>query len=148
MARYLRGPFAHRVIQIPWFVSTDVQQCMVRLLTAYISRTIACFSFCWKMSQGISSESLLMKILTISVCFLKLNWCFIEQLTLVFDSPKLCFFFAINLAGSSSVTQQGQSTTVDCWHYLDLSFLLEYCLYPVYFLALLIWKQIQHSLSL
>lgn len=36
--------------------------------------------------------------------------------------------------------------TVDCWCYLDLSFLLKHCLYPVSFLALLIWKQIQHSL--
>lgn len=30
-----------------------------------------------------------------NVWFLKSNWCFIEQLTLVFDSPKLCFLLLI-----------------------------------------------------
>ncbi len=46
--------------------------------------------------------------------FFKSNWCFIEQLTLTLIPPSYVFF-AINLAGSSSVTQQGQSTqwTVD-----------------------------------
>lgn len=97
-------------------------------------------------SQGISTESLLMKILTISAWFWKSNGCFMEQLMLVFDSPKLCLLLWI-LPTLYLWPNRANGLTMDCWYYLDLSFLLEYCLYPVCFLALLIWKQIQHSLS-
>lgn len=75
-------------------------------------------------SQGISSESMIMKILTISVRFLLNNW----HLCLIPPSD----VFAINLACSSSVTQQGQSTqwTVDiiqispfCWNIAYILFI-------------------------
>lgn len=93
-------------------------------------------------SQGISIEPL--KILTISAWFWKSNGFFMERLMLVFDSPKLCLLLWILPALHLWLKRIDNGLLI---LFRFVLFLLEYCLYPVSFLALLILKQTQHYLS-
>lgn len=95
-------------------------------------------------SQGISTESWISwQSLLDFENLMDVSW---NNWRLCLISPKLCLLLWI-LPALHPRLNRAKGLTMDCWYYLDLSFLLECCLYSVSFPALLIWKQIQHSLS-
>lgn len=84
-----------------WHLTTNSmhgQKSAVRMHISYL------IGWCL-VSQGISTES--WKSWQSLLDFENQTGCFMKQLTLVFDSPQ-AVSFALNLAGSSSETQQGQ----------------------------------------